>query len=209
MEDPRDGLSLFGPLDEGNPYGIRTGIIGTSAGVRRFKNWLRNIHQPIIHEDKLYSRPFFPGFKAAFHCEWEENNVQEIIVNETELLRYLYHGDQHYRVYYVVDQYANPIIQYKKDEHPTVDIWFVIIPDEVYRFCRPNSVVPADLITDKKRLTEKFAKEYISDASLFSDITSEVEPYRFEVNFREQLKARLLRHQIPTQVIRDRYDSPE
>ena len=48
MEDPPDGLSLFGPLDEGNPYGIRTGIIGTSAGVRRFKNWLRNIHQPII-----------------------------------------------------------------------------------------------------------------------------------------------------------------
>ena len=117
------------------------------------------------------------------------------------------HGDQHYRVYYVVDQYANPIIQYKKDEHPTVDIWFVIIPDEVYRFCRPNSVVPADLITDKKRLTEKFAKEYISDASLFSDITSEVEPYRFEVNLREQLSTRLPRHQIPTKISGE-YDKP-
>jgi hypothetical protein len=36
MEDPRDGLNLFGPLDEGKPHGIRGGVIGTAAGIAKF-----------------------------------------------------------------------------------------------------------------------------------------------------------------------------
>lgn len=208
MDDPRDGLSLFGPLDKGKPYGIRTGIIGTRAGVQRFKRWLQDIHKPIIHEDKLYSRPLFPGFNSAFQCEWDVSNTQELFVNEVELFRHLYDQDQHYRVYYVSEQFAKAIIQHKRDEHPTVDIWFVVIPDEIYRYCRPNSVVPANLITHKKELTTTFAKEFISDPSLFDSITNEIEPYRFEVNFREQLKSKLLKHQIPTQVIRESTIAP-
>lgn len=36
-EDPRDGLTLFGPLDEGKPYGIKAGVIGTEAGIEYFE----------------------------------------------------------------------------------------------------------------------------------------------------------------------------
>lgn len=208
MEDPREGLSLFGPLDEGNPFGIRTGIIGTKLGIRRFKNWLAKIHLPIIHEKYLHSRPFFQGFKAAFQCEWSYKNVPEVVIEERDLYKHLYHQDQHYRVYNVVALYAQPIIEYKKDEDPSVDIWFVIVPDEVYTYCRPNSVVPNELISEQRHLTENWAKDFIRDPSFFEEINQEVEPYRFDVNFREQLKARLLQHQIATQVIRESTVAP-
>jgi hypothetical protein len=203
MEDPRDGLTLFGPLDEANPFGIRAGVIGTKDGIRKFRNWLRKIHEPIIHEKQIHSRPFFPGFKAAFQCEWPSENIPEIVLDEKDLRKHLYHQDQYYRVYNVVALYANPIIQYKKDEDPSVDVWFVMVPDEVYTYCRPNSVVPEDLVSERRRFTERSARDFLWDRSLFESINQEVEPYRYEVNFHEQLKARLLQHQIATQVIRE------
>ena len=42
MEDPKDGLMLFGPLDEGRPYGIRCGVIGTRDGIGRFVRCCRD-----------------------------------------------------------------------------------------------------------------------------------------------------------------------
>ena len=38
-EDPRDGLTLFGPLEKGKPYGIRFAVAGTPDGIRRFRRW--------------------------------------------------------------------------------------------------------------------------------------------------------------------------
>ena len=32
VEDPRDGLSLFGPLDKAKTYGIRPAVIGHTGG---------------------------------------------------------------------------------------------------------------------------------------------------------------------------------
>src|SRR5258708_6995714 len=48
MEDPRDGLTLFGPLDEGKPYGIRPGVIGTKSGRERFARWVEKIRGPVM-----------------------------------------------------------------------------------------------------------------------------------------------------------------
>lgn len=40
-EDPRDGLTLFGPLDTARPYGVRAGVIGTDRGIELFRRWVR------------------------------------------------------------------------------------------------------------------------------------------------------------------------
>ncbi len=52
MEDPHDGLTLFGPYDGNNVYGIRAGVIGTKEGIRRFTNWVEKIQSPIQDLDK-------------------------------------------------------------------------------------------------------------------------------------------------------------
>jgi len=40
MEDPRDGLTLFGPLDIASPLGVRAGVVGTEDGITAFL-WIR------------------------------------------------------------------------------------------------------------------------------------------------------------------------
>ena len=62
LEDPRDGLSLFGPLDDGKPYGIRSGVVGTSDGLRRFGEWVGGISGPVRNAEGDLAHPDFPGF---------------------------------------------------------------------------------------------------------------------------------------------------
>ena len=47
VEDPRDGLSLFGPLDELKPAGVRCAVIGTNQGMYRFQNWHQTLSRPV------------------------------------------------------------------------------------------------------------------------------------------------------------------
>ena len=66
VEDPRDGLSLFGPFDPAQTFGVRYGVIGTKTGIRRFVEWVEKIQHPVVEEKPTRLRPPFPGFEAAF-----------------------------------------------------------------------------------------------------------------------------------------------
>src|SRR3990172_8321654 len=85
MEDPRDGLSLFGPLDEGKPYGVRGGVIGTKDGIRRFKRWLERIQGPISNDPSERARPPFSGFEAIFQIPWNPQPTLEIQISDEGL----------------------------------------------------------------------------------------------------------------------------
>ncbi len=83
LEDPRDGLTLFGPLDEGKTFGVRPAVIGTADGIRRFWNWVAQIQRPI--DDGKFSRPPFPGFEAAFNVPFSQKRLFEVPLDESEL----------------------------------------------------------------------------------------------------------------------------
>src|ERR1039458_8943323 len=63
-EDPRDGLTLFGPLDESRPYGIKAGVIGTETGIKCFERWVEWVQRPVFTATPLQGRPPFPGFET-------------------------------------------------------------------------------------------------------------------------------------------------
>lgn len=202
MEDPRDGLSLFGPLDEGKPYGIRAGVIGTSAGIRRYKNWVMLIQKPVSVSE--FARPPFPGFEAAFRIPWDPNPALEIVVPDDELQRCIYLDDKHQRVFKTVDVYAHRIIDAIKQEDIKVDIWFVVIPDEVKRYCRPQSSIEAGLrVASDSGLPVTYAKRLLSEPSLFEEDNIAAVPYHYELNFHNQIKARLLNHDAPIQILQE------
>ena len=66
VEDPRDGLTLFGPLEKGKPYGIRWGLIGPEECMQRVERWVSNVNAPVVGETADLARPAFPGFEAVF-----------------------------------------------------------------------------------------------------------------------------------------------
>src|SRR3989337_4126832 len=76
LEDPRDGLTLFGPLDESTLFAVRPAVIGTADAIARFKRWVAEIQRPI--DDAKTSRPPFPGFEAAYNVRFSQTPVFEV-----------------------------------------------------------------------------------------------------------------------------------
>src|ERR1700690_1961822 len=106
MEDPRDGLMIFGPLENMKPYGIISGVVSTKDGLEKFKKFLKEIEKPVYNRD-ITSRPFFPGFNAVFKMEWSSDKIYHINVDENELGKCLYHEDTHTRTYNTVSLFAD------------------------------------------------------------------------------------------------------
>lgn len=74
MEDPRDGLTLFGPLDESKPYGVKADVIGTAAGIKCFARWVEWVQRPEFNTTPLLGRPPFPGFETVFRSSRGETS---------------------------------------------------------------------------------------------------------------------------------------
>ena len=204
VEDPRDGITLFGPLDNNRPTGVSYGVVGTPDGIRRMQDWVKQIHSPILDDPPSPLRPPFPGFEAAFGIPWRVQPTLTLNVTEAELSKTVHIGDRYQRVYQTVDLFASRIIKAIREEEENVDIWFVIITEDVYRYCRPNStVLKADRVQAVGAMKPKIAQSYRSSPSLFEEDNQAAIPYQFDVNFHNQLKARLLEHNALTQVLRE------
>lgn len=210
MEDPRDGLTLFGPYDKGSLFGIRVGVIGTPAGIEQFRTWTKRIQTPVRTKTPIQSRPPFPGFEALFRIPWGLDPVQILAVDEEKLKACLYQDDRYLRVFDTVGLFADAIIEAHSEEEAKPDIWFVVIPDDVRRYCRPKSIIDVEVRVGAKRYFSdnlqkniSRAKTLLAQPSLFNEENAEAEPYAYKEHFRNQLKAKLLPHRISTQVVRE------
>ena len=207
LEDPRDGLTLFGPLDEGKTFGVRPAVIGTVEGIRRFWSWVTRIQRPI--DDQKVSRPPFPGFEATFRVPFGQKAVFEIPVDDSELTSTCRIEDRHERVHRVVRLYSDKIKAAIVDE-AQADVWFVIIPEEVYVRCRPESTVPKEMKTTRGRtLSRGITHKLLATPSLFDELNEDVVPYKYQPHFHNQLKALLLKDEVSTQVIRESTIAPD
>ena len=102
MDDPHDGLSLFGPYDSGSPshpQNISYGLVGTSEGIRSFGEWSRRMQSVIYPDHGFDSRhwPLFPGFEAAFDCTWPEHPARVTSIDDQKLVAASSDRDQHKR----------------------------------------------------------------------------------------------------------------
>jgi hypothetical protein len=211
LEDPRDGLNLFGPYDRGlgNAYGIRAGVIGTKTGIKRLNNWVKTIQMPVGLADATRFRPPFPGFEAAFQVLWNPEPTAQIEIDPEELNRHINIDDKYKRIFDTVDLFASKLVDAKTNEDAKPDLWFVVIPDEVHKLCRPQSIVPSvDRIKATGKMNPTVARGFIRQKALFSDLEAEAEPYHYEPDFRQQLKGRLLWDGILTQIVKESTIAP-
>lgn len=204
MEDPRDGLTLFGPIESNLPYGIMSGVIGTTDGLKKFKNFVKKLQSPIYNSNNN-TRPFYPGFETIFKAKWDPEKIVFCEVNELEISKHLYNEDTHTRTFELVTLFTKKIIASTENEDIKADVWFVVIPDEIYYYCRPNSILPKELVQTKRKIKKTSARKMLKTGmlSIFDSINKENEPFDFDAQFHNQLKARLLNKLIPTQILRE------
>lgn len=210
---PKDGLFLFGPVEKSNGAGtLRIGVVGTSSGIAHFRKWASSIQGFVggANVDSPQHRPF-PGFTAVFGVDFPTTPIAELPVVDSDIDACLFINDRHEAIYKTVDVFSNPIRQYIDQQEIPIDVWFVIVPERVYVHGRPNSVVPKELrISSDSLMNKTLARNILKSGSLFEKDEEAAEPYFYEVNFHNQLKARLLegRHRAVVQLIRETTIAP-
>ncbi|MBN1805221.1 MAG: hypothetical protein JW837_08225 [Sedimentisphaerales bacterium] len=205
VEDPRDGLTLFGPIDQGKPYGIRWAVIGTKEGTQRVSRWIKKIQGPIFDEPSDIARPPFPGFEAIFGIPWAQDPDIKIEIPASEIEKNVLLGDKYQRAYSTCSIYTERIKKVLHEEESNVDIWIVIIPDDVYKYCRPTVAVESTRrIQPEYTMSPSYARSLKHDTpSLFEEDNIAAIPYDYQAHFHNQIKARLLENLLPTQIIRE------
>ncbi len=215
-EYPRDGLFLFGPIqDSSAPETVRYGVIGTSGGIQRFKRWSELIKghikrfQPRLNPEAQHHTSF-PGFESVFRSKWPKEPLASIEVSEEAIKYALRISNRYEAVKSAVDLYVNPLIEFSKKEEAEPAFWFVVIPELVYQLGRPTSKVPlVERTPGTVRISQARARFIKVAPTLYGEEEEEAEVYRYAKNFRRQLKARLLKDKIVTQIVRETTLTPE
>jgi hypothetical protein len=213
VEYPRDGLFLFGPVDATRePRQVRYGVIGTPESLRRFKEWAAQVANfievpPAGRMSKAIEAHHvaFPGFSEAFYATWPTEPPRTITdIDEEQLRRFLHIANRHEAIKAAVDVFVDRLVADRKRDEDPPSFWYVVIPEFIYELGRPQSIVAvADRVVGKVTLKEKEAAHLAIQPTLFGLAEQEAEVYKYAKNFRRQLKARLLDHQIVTQIVRE------
>jgi len=213
LEYPRDGLFLFGPVDARKAFSTtRYGVIGTPEGIDRFRRWSQTITRYIpIPPPGPRTRPVqphhvpFPGFKEAFHSDWPSEPIATISdISLSEICEKLYIENRHEAIKGCVDLFVSRLVKEENRIEASPDFWFVVIPEIVYELGRPESKVPRDeRIKGEVVISQKKAHELKIQPTLFGDDDADVDVYDYATHFRRQLKARLLKDRIVTQIVRE------
>jgi hypothetical protein len=226
--DPRDGLLLFGPYEPLKPYSVKAGIIGPKKSIDLYRSFVKELNKPILSTRTIYGRqmsdeigrPSFPGFESIFEIQWPEK--PEIFIGlDSDRINLIINAQRNKtkRTSELVDMYLEQITSVAGSEDINVNIWFIIVPRELYAACKPMSEG-----TDLSKATKDFLQlskagqsllpfpgyeDYLSTLSRLLDASND---------FHHLLKARLIQTkiQVPVQLIvestlqfRDKYKNIE
>ncbi len=206
-EHPKDGLFLYGPPPSNqNPARMDVGVIGTAGGIRRYEAWVKSTSETIAAPEagREENKTMWPGFQAAFGIPWPIKPFTSITIDGDTLSSRIRTEDRHLAIFKAVDIYGDALRKYLREQEARPQFWFVVLPEEVFRYGRPKSVVPRDQrVSAKGSLGPKAAKSILLKGSLFSEETEAAALYEYELNFHNQLKARLLDTGQVLQVVRE------
>ena len=212
VKDPHNGLSLFGPFDADEPFHPKKviySLIGTNEGIEKFSIWANSLNKPIKTEPDLNPLiwPHFPGFETIFDAKWPSLPAWQYVIDKEELEKVAHHADKYQRAFMVVDQYQKGLSLIKKKDEE-VDVVICIVPDIIYKNCRPKSYVQnswGHSFSKKARLQvvrgQKSLNDWLDEKT--DNYEWKQEQYQFSVDFRRQLKARAMKYRKPIQIIRE------
>ena len=205
-EHPKDGLFLFGPVeDRANPAEMRVGVIATHTGLAHYVNWVSSIQQYIPPKEADRSHHAgWPGFKAVFGAQWSTAPLVTLTVDDKAAHDTIRLHDPHEAVYKTVSLFANPIRRHLRESETPPSVWFVVIPEEFYRWGRPQSSVPIDeRVRGTQYLNRTTGRDILRRGSLFAEDVEAAQMYRYQRNFHHQIKARLLDTKAVVQIVRE------
>lgn len=205
-EHPKDGLFLYGPTQsQVGGSTLKFGVVGTIAGLKLFKDWGEMItgYIPPYKEDVAHHSAF-PGFEAAFGMKWPDNPAAQVTISDKDVQDTIRLTNRHEAIKRTVEIYSNAIEEYLREEGDvTPDFWYIVIPDDVFQWGRPQKAPPLqERIKGRAKMPSRAAREFLRNPSLFDGDNEEADLLRYDLNFHNQLKARLLSKAV-VQIVRE------
>ena len=201
---PKDGLFLYGPLEDRKPAEMRVGVIGTESGLARYQRWLTSVQNYIAPFKSALFHAAFPGFEATFRTAWPVDPVAQIVVPDEELRTRIRLTDRYDALFQTVESYSSRLSKHAREEEVQPIFWVVVIPEEIWQWGRPKSTVPKEeRVRSDLPFPKRVAKKILETGSLFPEEVEAAQLYRYEKNFHNQLKARLLEDKIVIQIVRE------
>lgn len=194
---------------------LRIGVVATARGRRLYGKFSARLSKhiaPVKENDPNHT--LFPGFQAVFGVEWPLEPAAYIEVDPADLDAAISMADRHQAIHKAVSLYSDAIADHLRDDAEAhIDLWMAIVPEDVYKYCRPQSkskkgsteLAAPVVLMDKKQATRLLTNE----PGLFAEDTESAEIYLYELDFHNQLKARLLEHKASVQVVRETTLAPE
>jgi len=188
------------------------GVVGTPQGIERYERWVRSIGTTIAapEKGKEENKMMWPGFEAVFGIPWPSKPYTSCLIDGDDLSRRIRTENRHEAIFNAVQLYEETLRKYLNDEEARPKLWFAVVPEEVFRYGRPNSVVPRELREPSKALRrQEGAMSVREKGSLFTEEMDAITIYEYELNFHNQLKARLLDTRQVIQVVRETTLTPD
>ncbi len=92
-------------------------------------------------------------------------------------------------------------LTYESERKP--DLWFVIVPKNVFILCRPRSDAPKDYLPGTSAEDAVQFDLFVEKEDADNFFEEYQEALMFKPDFHNQLKARLLKHQVITQILQE------
>jgi hypothetical protein len=120
------------------------GVIGTAEGIRRYETWVKSLSSTIEAPEsgREENKTMWPGFQAAFGVPWPVEPFASVAIAGDLLSRRIRTEDRHEAIFKAVDVYSDALRKYLREQEARPQFWFAVIPEEVFRYGRPKSVVP-------------------------------------------------------------------
>lgn len=213
MAHPKDGLMLYGPVHVPQGAGrLRVGVVSTPEGLRRYSSCVERLSKPIgPKKNNDPNHTMFPGFQAVFNVEWPSRPATWLEINPAQLALAIRIEDRHQAIHKAVSLFSDAIVSYLRQESESdIDLWMAVVPEDVHRYCRPQSIVEKSQREARPVLMDKaVATRLLRAPGLFEEDNRSAELYLYELDFHNQLKARLLEHKTAVQVVRETTLTPE
>lgn len=211
-KDPKLGLKHFGPYfspDEEipSPMWVRVGIVGTGETItltKRIINLLGNEIKSNKENSWLY--PDYPGFRHdnEIKCEFVNSDSWNETVTTSEIQKILKIVDPNQRIAAGSDLFVEKIEEITiEDSWPQVVV--CAIPSEIEEYCgtsektrgakRPKQTGLEKEVADLQRMGQTFLKDWSVDVKTEKTVKS--------FDFRNALKGKAMRYDIPTQILRE------
>lgn len=212
-KDPKLGLKHFGPYFAPNeeapsPMQVRVGIIGTGKTITLAKRIVQLLGKEIkSDEENRWLYPDFPGFslKNETKCKFINSESWNETIRTAEVERILKIADPNERIAAGVDLFVSKIEQITlEDSLPQVIV--CALPSEIEEYCgvsektrgakRPKFTALEKQIAELKQKGQKFLFDWTVE-------TEDEEKPSMSYDFRNALKGKAMRFNIPTQILRE------